>query len=324
MKKINTFFTICFAVLLLSMGSCSGDSDNSLNPGPTGPINTGELKLFAIDTAKVKTINSLGGNEQTIVNKSVNSSSYIGDFCISPDGTKFIYENHQQSNSGGNMIVTREIRKANIDGSGDVKIYEVTQNQTEIQKIKYCNDGKIMFYTSSYQSGAMASSAYLMNEDGSGIQTIPYVGVFEDVTSDRGYYLRSSSTGVQIFDADADNGAPGLYHTETLPAGQSGGEGVFTNDGKYVVIPYQENTTIKARIIDMTTKTSTTMTLISALGTGWISYHLEMASDSKRGVITITGADYNKSKTYIFDVKTGMVNAPFENNDENIFSVYVW
>ena len=324
MKKITTLFTICFATFLLTLGSCTGDSDNSVNPGPTGPINTGELKLFAIDTAKVKTINSIGGNEQTIVDKSINSSSYIGDFCISPDGTKLIYENHQQSNAGGVNIVTREIRKANIDGSNDVMLYEVAQGQNEIEKIKYCNDGKIMFYVNSYQAGAYSTTAYIMNDDGSGIQTVPYAGRFSDVTSDRGYYLRSATTGVQIFDADADNGAPGLYHSETINAATSIEDGVFTNDGKYAVVPFQENTTIKARIIDMTTKTSTTMTLISGLGTGWISYHLEMASDSKRGVITVTGSDYNKSKTYLFDIKTGMVNAPFENNDKNIFDVYAW
>lgn len=320
MKKISTLFKICFSVLILSLASCSSDDNSVTNE----PINTNELKLFVIDTAKVNTITMTGTNEQTILNKLVNSSSYIGDFCFSPDGTKFIYVNHQLTGVSPDLVSVREIRKANIDGSNDVLLYAETQSQTEIQKIKYCNDGKIIFTTVNYQSGSLALKVQMMNDDGTGLANVQYGQNFIDATEDRSYYLIHTDAGVKIMDADADNGAPGSYYSENIPTAESIEDGVFTRDAKTVVIPYKEGNMIKAKVIDLVAKTSSTIDLISGLGTGWISYHLEMSSDSKRGVVTISGSDYMKSKTYVFDIKTGVVQAPFENNDENIFEVYAW
>lgn len=320
MKKFQTLFKIYFAVIILSMVSCS-EEDNS---GPNEPINTAELKLFVIDTAKVNTVSVTGTNETTLLSKSVNSSSYIGDFCISPDGEKFIYVNHQLSGVVPDLVSVREIRRANSDGSGDVLLYNETQNQTEIQRIRYCSDGKIIFNTITYQAGLIAVQSHLMNDDGTGLEDLTYGANFIDVTDDRGYYLVENEAGVQILDADADNGAPGLYHTESFSGAESINDGVFTNDGKTVVIPYQEGNMIKAKIINMATKTSTNMIIISGMNSGWTFYKLEMASDGKRGVLTISGENYLKSKTYIFDIKTGIVNAPFENNDDNVSHVYAW
>lgn len=300
------------------MVSCSSDDSGT----PAGPINAGELKLIAIDTAKVNTISITGTNEQTILNKLVNSSSYIGDFCISPDGTKFIYVNQQMEGTVPNLVFTREIRKANIDGTGDVRLYGVPNQETHIGKIKYCSDGKIFFGTYTIFPDA-ARALHVMNADGTGLADLNWGGDIIDASDDRAYYLVNITAGAQILDADADNGLPGMYHTESIGSAADIGDGVFTNDGKYAVVPYKENATIKAKVIDMATKTSETLTLITGLGSGWTNYHLEMASDGKRGVVTITGSDYAKSKTYIFNRETGTVEAPFENNDENIFDVYV-
>ena len=319
MKKFTTLFQTCFVLVLFAFVSCSPDDSNT-----NEPPNPSDLKLFVIDTARVNTISITGTDELNILNKSVNSSSYIGDFCISPDGKKFIYVNHQMTGTFPDFVTVREIRKANIDGSNDLLLYAETQNQTEIQKIKYCSDGKIIFSTLNYQGGAVGLKVQMMNDDDTGLSDVQYGPKFIDVTADRSYYLIDTDTGVQILDADADNGAPGLYYSENMAAAESIEDGVFTIDAKTAVIPYKEGTMIKARVIDMVAKTSTTVDLISGLGSGWISYHLEMGSDGKRGIITITGSDYTKSKTYIFDVKTGVVNAPFENNDENIFDVYAW
>ncbi|RZK12052.1 MAG: hypothetical protein EOO46_04610 [Flavobacterium sp.] len=322
MKTITTLFKICFAVLFLSIASCS--SDDSGEPiEPIGPINTGELKLFAIDTAKVNTISMTGTNEQTVLNKLVNSSSYIGDFCLSPDGTKFIYVNQQMEGEVPNLVFIKEIRKANIDGTGDVKLYETPDAETYIGKIKYCSDGKIFFGTYTNFPN-VTRNLHVMNADGTGLTDLNWGSEIMDVSDDRAYYLVETTAGPQILDADADNGMPGLYHAENLNSAESIEDGVFTNDGKYVVLPYKESNTIKARVIDMATKTSETITLITGLGDGWISYHLEMSSDGKRGVVTITGSDYTKSKTYVFNIETQTVETPFENNDENIFDVYAY
>ena len=322
MKTITTLFKICFAVLFLSMVSCSSD-DSGEQTQPIGPINTGELKLFAVDTAKVNTISMTGTNEQTILNKLVNSSSYIGDFCLSPDGTKFIYVNQQMEGVVPNLVFIREIRKANIDGTGDIKLYEIPDAETHIGKIKYCSDGKIFFGTYTNFPDA-TRNLHVMNADGTGLTDLNWGSDVMDVSDDRAYYLVNTTAGPQILDADADNGMPGLYHAENLSSAETIEDGVFTNDGKFVVIPYKEGNTIKARVIDMATKTSETITLIKELGDGWIFYHLEMSSDGKRGVVTITGSDYTKSKTYVFNIETLVVEAPFENNDENIFDVYAF
>ena len=322
MRIISTFLKICFVVLLMSMVSCS--SDNSGEPTqPIGPINTGELKLFAIDTAKVNTISVTGTNEQTVLNKLVSSSSYIADFCLSPDGTQFIYVNHQMEGVVPNLVFIREIRKANIDGSGDVKLYEIPDAETHIGKIKYCSDGKIFFGTYTIFPDA-TRNLHVMNADGTGLTDLNWGSDVIDVSDDREFYLINTTSGSQILDADADNGLPGLYHAENLSTAEKIEDGVFTNDGKYVVIPYKESNAVKARVINMSTKTSETITLITGLGTGWSIFHLEMGSDGKRGVVTIAGADYIKSKTYVFNIETATVETPFENNDENISDVYVY
>lgn len=323
MKTITTLFKICFAVITLSVVSCGSDDSGEPAP-PTGPVNTAELKLFAIDTAKVNTISMTGTNEQTVLNKLSNSSSYIADFCLSPDGTKFIYVNHQMEGTSPDLVFVREIRKANIDGSGDVKLYEIPDQQTHIGKIKYCSDGKILFGTYANFSGAMSRSLHVMNADGTGLTELPWGSDFMDVSDDRAYYLINTTSGPQILDADLDNGLPGLHHAEDLSTAETVMDGVFTNDGKYVVIPYKEGNDIKASVIDMASKTSETLTLISGLGDGWIYFHLDMASDGKRGVLTAGGADYPKSKTYVFNIETGIIETPFENNDENIFNVYAF
>mgnify|MGYP006329431129 FL=1 len=304
------------------MVSCSSD-DSGEPTEPIGPINTGELKLFAIDTAKVNTISMTGTNEQTVLNKLVNSSSYIGDFCLSPDGTKFIYVNQQMEGVVPHLVVIKEIRKANIDGTGDVKLYETLDTDIYIGKIKCCSDGKILFETYTNFPN-VTRDLHVMNADGTGLTDLNWGSEIMDVSDDRAYYLVETTAGPQILDADADNGMPGLYHAENLSSAESIEDGVFTNDGKYVVLPYKESSTIKARVINMATKTSETITLITGLGDGWISYHLEMSSDGKRGVVTITGSDYTKSKTYVFNIETQAVETPFENNDENIFDVYAY
>lgn len=304
------------------MVSCSSD-DSGQPTQPVGPINTGELKLFAIDTAKVNTISMTGTNEQTVLNKLTSSSSYIGDFCLSPDGTQFIYVNQQREGVVPNMLYIREIRKANVDGSGDVKLFEITNQETHIGKIKFCSDGKIFFGTYT-NFPDVSRNLHVMNADGTGLTDLNWGSDVIDVSDNREYYLVNTTSGPQILDADGDNGLPGLHHAENLSTAETIEDGVFTNDGKYVVIPYKEGNAVKARVIDMVTKTSETLTLISGLGTGWAIFHLEMGSDGKRGVVTIAGADYTKSKTYVFNIETGTVEAPFENNDENIFDVYAF
>lgn len=62
----------------------------------------------------------------------------------------------------------------------------------------------------------------------------------------------------------------------------------------------------------MAGRSETDMTLITCLGSGWVSFQLEMAADNKHGVVSITGQDYAKSKSYVFNIENQTVEAPFE------------
>jgi len=322
MKKFTISGLLFIFILSLSVMSCSDDSDENVTPEPE-PQPAGEAMLFAIDTARVKTVTLTGVTGTTIVDRMENLNSYISDMSISPDGTKIAYSNYQ-SVFTPSMAYTREVRVANIDGSGDHVIYTSSDSGVSIGAIRFCSDNKI-FYVTQTSFPDLTRTLNVINADGTGNQVLQGQYDIVDVSDDRQYYLINdlATISISIIDVDGDNGAGGLYHNEGI-GGESLSEGTFTNDGSKAVIPYKDGNEIKVRIIDMATKTSTTKTLVSGLGSGWISYHLEMGADSNRGVVTLAGSDFPKSKSYVFNLTTGDVSAPFENNDENIFDVYIY
>lgn len=323
MKKIKLIFGLLLFAFFASLTSCS--SDDSSAPVTEGPINTGPLRLFLIDTAKINTISSTGTNETTIVNKMVNLNSYIGRFALAPDGTKFAYSNHQSSGTFPNTVYLKEIRMANSDGTNDISIYSSTDNQMRFGAIKIGNNNKVYFVTINSSNTKTVNS---VNFDGSGIESFSTGFDIVDVSNDGNLLateMLSSPTQntQQIIDRNGDNGAGGLYHNEVFTLGSDHfSEAIFTRDGKSLVVAYLENQTIKVRIIDLATKTSVTKNLISGFTETFFGISLSMASDSNRGVITIATYDDAPSKTYLFNLETATVEAPFNNNDDNIFDVY--
>lgn len=322
MKKIQMLFKICFAVIVLSMVSCSSEDDNAA-PGPSGPINTVELKLFVVDTAKINTISTTGANEVTIINHMVNGSSWIGNVSISPNGKKIVYTVRQRVGTIPNVLKTLDIRMANSDGTDDSKIYEVANDDYFIRALKYCSDGKIFFAVSADAIG-FNDKLYLMNADGTALQELGFSKKVTDVSDDRSKYIVQTDTGIEIYSSSSDSAAPVLYHTEQIASLENRRNPTFTNDGKYVVLPYLQGSNLNARVIDIGAKTSVTVPLLSGLSGDWHGYSLDMASDSEIGVFTHVASADDKSKTYVFDIKTGVVNPPFENNDDVIQRVYAW
>lgn len=317
MKTLLFPTALCLLLFSLLLTSCSDDDSQ---PNDNGNPQSAELMLFSIDTAKVYKMDKLGANAIKVVDKMQNSSSYISDLSVSADGTQLAYSNNQRTFNPESF--TTELRVTNADGTNDHAVYSSSEPYVGISAIRFCSDNKIFFVTEF--NNPSSRKMYVVNPDGSGLQQIQGQYDLADVSDDRKYYLLapSGSGNVQIIDKNGDGGAGGLYHNELFTASQTVGAGTFTNDGSKVVIPFQEGNEIKVRIIDVAAKTSTTKTLIGGLGMGWISFHLEMASDSNRGVLTVAGENYTKSKGYVINLATGEVQQPFENNDENVYSVY--
>ncbi|AWA28770.1 hypothetical protein HYN48_00945 [Flavobacterium magnum] len=323
MKKITLFLFMAVIGLMATVTSCSSDGDASGNPGP---VNTGDLKLFVIDTAKVNTISMTGTNENTVLNKMLNLNSYIGAMAIAPDGTKFAYTEFQAAGTFPNMAYSREVRLANADGSGDISLYASTDVQLEIDEVKIGSDNKVYFITQNFAENTRKLNTVAM--DGTGMTSVAINYDIEDVSPDGNLFTTpafqsQSDMLLQIIDRNDDNGAGGLFHSE-LFAGMASNfsKGVFTNDGKSVVIAYKEGTDVKVRLIDLDTKTAQTKTLVSNFNEPFFNIFLSMASDSNRGVLTLGTYDSAPSKSYMFNLSAGTVAMPFLNNDPNVGRVY--
>jgi len=321
MKNAKLLFKSALAILALALTSCSADDSVAV-----ASEDTSEMRLFLLDTARIKTISAIGTNEQTVLDKQRDLNSYIASMSISPDGTKFVFSEHQTEGTFPNQLYKKRLKIANSDGSGEAELYSNPDNSTHIGNIRFCSDGKIYFETYTIGNNGFRKKN-LINADGTGLQDLGF-GNYTDISDDRIFALLSYTTGTaascQILDLRGDGGAGSGHHMENFAAGIEIGTGRFTNNGKLAVIPFKEGSEIKVRIIDVAAKTSTSKTLVTGLSSGWLHYELSMSKDNNRGVITLTGGDYEKSKTYVFNLETGEVAAPFENNDENIFSVYAY
>lgn len=303
-------------LLAIAVISCRTES----NPDPEEVTPT-DLKLYAIDTAKVTKMNQDGSGETIILNKKVNLNSYIGQFSIKPSGVKFVFDESQMS--GG--VFQKKIVVANIDGTGEKTIFNT--GNLWINYVKYCSDGKVMFLASDSSNGT--KTLHTMNEDGTGDVTKNFPYDFKDISDDREYMVTTYGTAVgnmkiAILDIDGDAGYPGGPNSfnVNVPTAEGIGEPRFTSDKKYVIAPYKEGSTIKAIVIDMATRNSKSFTLVSGVPSGWLSYNLHLSPNKGFGVLTITGENYSKSKSYVIDLENEKIIATFDNNDENIFDVY--
>lgn len=318
------FKTLLFIGIVFTIFSCSSTDEESLTPNNNNPINPAELKLFVIDSAKINTISSLGTNEITILNRKVNSSSYIKQLSIGPNAEKIAYIDSQNAGNPS-FIITNSLRVVNANGSNDTELFSTTDHQ--IIAIKYCTDGKIHFAKRHNTTNAVKFGT--INADGTGLQEATgYYGSIVDITNDRKYILLEANTlsatpNVQIIDLSLDGGAGEPYHTENF-AGVDPyqiREGNFTQDGKYAVIPFKDGSDIKIRIVDMATKTATTKVIVTGI-TGWASLDVELASDSNRGVLTVMGENFTpKTNTYLFKLNDTVITN-FLNNDDTVLNVY--
>ncbi len=317
------------AALALLIASCKKKSDpEPEDPAPTtttttggtttGGVNTGPLNIYVIDTAKVNTISETGTNETTIINKTINSSSYIMDFCPAMDGNKLVYGISQSNFSGPTPVYTKELRIADKNGSNDALLYAIPGGTTYIGCIKAGANNKVYFTVQNFPNNTM----YSINTDGTGqAQVFQWNGMIDNISANSTYLMcpQSTSNKVQIIDRTGDGGFGSLYHIEDLTASTitNVGHGCFSYDSQKAFIPYNESGTLKLRVIDMATKTSAVKT-ISPITVSFPQIYARAGSDGDRIIVTVSE---NSSVSYIYKLSAGTVTN-FTNNDKNVALVY--
>ena len=320
MKTKNILKKVIIACFGLALFSCSSSDEEIILNNTSNPVNSGELRLFVIDTAKINSISASGTNETTLINRKVNLNSYIKQLSIGRNGEKIAYIDVQS-----NGTITHSLRIINANGTSDLEL--LSSSDSDFLSIKYCTDNKIHFAKKHRTTNAVKFGT--INDDGSGLlEANAYHQSVVDITNDRNFILLNTNSfggtsKVQIIDMTLDGGAGGTYHTENFPgiADYDVYKGNFTQDGKYAVITYKEGSEMKIRIIDMATKTSTTKTIVTGI-TSWTSADLELSSDSNRGVLTVMGGDYtSKTKSYLFKINDNTITE-FQNNDQYVLNVY--
>ena len=335
MKKL----LLTVAIIVVALTSCT--SDPEATPAPAiGGINTGNLRLFVIDTAKVNTVSMTGTAETTILNRKVNTNSYIGSFSIKNDGTRFVYADYQGAMVNNMFVDTKTVRVANANGSGDIAIYTApARTNTVSTEINYVKFGASKIYystaTQTMQGGLISTVTKLntVNFDGTGLvsENAPFGGT--DITSDGKYIAYIASTPLTnaqrlfIVDRTGDLGAGTTYHTVNIPTSITSfaSQPAFSYDDKFVYYAYAENQTLKVAIINMATKTSEIKTIATGFTATSFNLHISVASDNNRGIVVVNGFSSNTapSKSFVFNLASGTSNS-FNNNDRTIYDIYAY
>ena len=298
--------------------------------GTTGGINTGALNLFVVDTAKINTISETGSNETTIINKTINSSSFIPNLSLAPDGARFVYAIYQQAPFSGTVqgAVSREIRIADKTGANDALLHGINTGTVDFGCVRFGNNNKIYFTKDTYYPN-ISHTFCSINADGSGFQSATTYYNIDDISSDGAYYLTHATntgtyTSFTVIDKAGDNGAGSQLMAVNVSTMTSANfaHGVFTNDTKKVVIPYQEGLSAKVLILDLVNKTSSIKTLVNNLPGSYATLIINLASDSNRGVLTVSGYQTTVSNSYIFDLSAGTILKQFANNDKFVEKVH--
>jgi hypothetical protein len=321
MKNLKSKFALLLLATGLSLTSCSSEDSSVPHEDPQ----TGELRLFLIDTARINTIKPDGSGETTILDKYTDQNSYIGAMSISPNGEKLIYSESQWV-SGSSR---KQLRIAKTDGTGDNLLYQATEAQTNIQMMRFIENDKVCFVTVNYMTNTRIINT--VKSDGSGLESTPTNYDISDISRDRRYLVTNISAGagasnIRVIDRNGDNGAGGLYHLEAIDSNViSISDAIFTMNDSKLVFAYLQDTTVKVRIINMQTKTSETFDLLSNQSSSTLSLSLSVGADNDRAVLTIS--DFNTSApsvSHLFKISDGSVSGTFTNNDDNVFDVYAW
>lgn len=301
--------------------------------GYTGTINTGAINAYVVDTAKINTITQTGTNETTIINKTINTSSFINKMNVSLDGTKIVYGIYQQAPFTGTVqgAASRELRIANNNGSNDTYLYGVSNNSVDFNVIKYGLNNTIYFTQDTYYPN-VSHTFCSIKSDGTGFQSANTYFNIDDISVDGNFFLThstNSSTGIYtsftVIDKNGDNGAGSQFMAVNVSTINTTyfKDGTFTIDNKKVVIPYVDGSDLKVLILDLVNKTSTSKTFLNNVSFGYLNITLNMASDSNRGILTIGGASSSsQSQSYVIDLNAGTVLNQYNDNDSEVYMVY--
>jgi hypothetical protein len=148
------------AFVLTGIISCTKEDGNTTSSSTTGTANS---LLAYVDSAQIFTTDLTGGNRKlAVAAETATVNEYLGTVQFSADGTKFIYS-HNLSGSAN----VRTIKSCNLDGSNK-KILKTFDATTNNNFLKVLANGKILFGTTTFTGGVIATKVYTINEDGTG------------------------------------------------------------------------------------------------------------------------------------------------------------
>ncbi len=335
-SKLLSLATIAlFAITLISCSTSDPEPTPIVTPPTIIVSNTGDLKLFVIDTAKVNTITMTGINETTILNRKVNLNSYIGSFSLNSDASKFVYVDNQSSFTNGNSTYTKTVRVAIANGSGDIAIYTAPANtNTVTNNIGFVKFGTSKIYftttTQTFVGGAVSNVVKLnsTNFDGTGLVAENYnaapSSVYNSDVSSNGKYLATMQSAPNIpkflvIDRTGDNGAGTVIFQENLLTSPTANvsNAVISFDDKFAYYSFVENQSIKVKIVNMTTLASDTKTIATGFTSTSFFMTVSVGSDNNRGVVVVDSYDNLPTKSYVFNLANSS-STTFNNNDKTI------
>lgn len=282
-----------------------------------------------------------GSNETTVLNRKVNTNSYINSFSLKNDATKFVYADLQAVMVNNMFIRTNTVRVANANGSGDIAIYTSPANTNNVSNnIGFVKFGasKIYFTTSTqtFVGGAAGTVTKFntVNFDGTGLVAENYnadpFGVNKSDVTSNGRYLATFQSlpnipKFLIIDRTGDNGAGSVIFQENLLTSSSTNisNTVLSFDDKFAYYSFVENQAIKVRIINLTTLTAETKTIATGFTPTSFFITISVGSDNNRGVVVLDSFNNLPTKTFVFNLANS-TSTSFNNNDKTITDVFAW
>lgn len=191
---------IQFSANLLLIGllffSCS-KSNTDPNNGNSG--NTANKVVYYIDSANIYTTDINGASAKLVVavTPASNLNSYIGDACVSRDGSKLYFFHITSGSNPSTKIVS-----VNKDGSGTTTVATLSiSSGVNYKSIKQLSNGKLAYIKNNFSSNPFSTTIEMINSDGTGqekLATVPLGFSNHQVAADGKKFVLTSTASIAL------------------------------------------------------------------------------------------------------------------------------